>query len=345
MKSNQKVFKCDGCGGILYFNPESQNLKCEYCGAGLGFEKKPATSVKQEYGTSLVKIDSKDAKHIYECNSCKTKMADVSDHVSTRCVACGSKDLSEIQGDGMHPAYIIPFSISRASAGEIFKKWIGTRRFAPNNLKKMAKLQKLSGFYVPVYSFDLVAHTKYSADGVDYYTDKEGKRRSTSRRVSGNDVTPYNDYLISASSSINEDVLSGFYGYDTSKIYHYSSEYMLGFVGTDTEIEHSDAYAIMNKLVAQDEKNRIDRELRKRFDDVDFLKTDTVITNVFNSYYYAPIWANHYKYKNKDYHSYINGQTGKAYGRAPKSFWKILFFVLGILAGVGALAWLFGLFS
>ena len=47
------------------------------------------------------------------------------------------------------------------------------------------------------------------------------------------------------------------------------------------------------------------------------------------------MWANHYSYKGREYHCYINGQTGEATGKAPKSFGKIAGTVLGILGGIG----------
>ena len=52
------------------------------------------------------------------------------------------------------------------------------------------------------------------------------------------------------------------------------------------------------------------------------------------------MWVNAYMYKDKSYVCYINGQTGKASGTAPKSFWKIFFTVLGVIAAVGAIAFL-----
>jgi len=42
----------------------------------------------------------------------------------------------------------------------------------------------------------------------------------------------------------------------------------------------------------------------------------------------------HHTFKKKNYNFYVNGSTGKISGKAPKSFWKILFFILGIAGAI-----------
>ena len=67
---------------------------------------------------------------------------------------------------------------------------------------------------------------------------------------------------------------------------------------------------------------------------------NTNFENMRYNYLYVPVWINNYKYKDKTYNCYINGITGKVSGNSPKSFWKILFTVLGICALVGGLVFL-----
>lgn len=338
-----KTYKCEGCGGLLFFDPETQGLKCEYCESISHFKNESSIKVfKQAYSNELSYKEDKDAKHIYECDNCHTKMANCQDKPITRCVSCGSKDLKEIQGNGVHPMAVIPFKISKQKASECFRAWLSSRKFAPNNLKKMAKLQKLSGFYTPVYSFDLTAVTEYSAVGVNTWKDSKGEEHRSTKRVSDTEVTDYCDYLISATNSVESDTLANFDGYETSGVVGYSSEYLLGFSGVGTDHDVHVGYHILKDRMDKEEYRRIKNNLRRRFDDVENLRTNTTIKNVLTCYYYAPMWANHYKYKNKDYHCYINGQTGKVCGKSPKSFWKILALVLGIGAVVAFIAFMIG---
>jgi len=48
-----------------------------------------------------------------------------------------------------------------------------------------------------------------------------------------------------------------------------------------------------------------------------------------------PVWISAYRYNGKVYRFLVNGSTGEVQGERPYSFWKIFFFVVGILALVG----------
>jgi hypothetical protein len=50
-----------------------------------------------------------------------------------------------------------------------------------------------------------------------------------------------------------------------------------------------------------------------------------------------PVWVGSYKYKNKNYHVYINGQTGVMFGESPKSVLKIGMIALAASAVIAAL--------
>ena len=78
--------------------------------------------------------------------------------------------------------------------------------------------------------------------------------------------------------------------------------------------------------------------MKDKFDTIESFNIGLSVKSSTFNYLYVPIWANHYTYNGKTYHCYINGQTGQATGKSPKSFWKILSTVLGIAAGIGVFA-------
>ena len=100
----RKDYKCVGCGGTMLFDPERQLIACEYCegteAIGLPIEEK---KIRVPYSEDLKYEGYKDAKRLYECNSCKTRMASCVDAPVTRCPSCGSNDIFESQADGSHP--------------------------------------------------------------------------------------------------------------------------------------------------------------------------------------------------------------------------------------------------
>jgi hypothetical protein len=50
-----------------------------------------------------------------------------------------------------------------------------------------------------------------------------------------------------------------------------------------------------------------------------------------------PVWIGSYRYKNKNYHVYINGQTGVVFGKSPISVLKIGILALAAAAVIAAL--------
>lgn len=330
----KKTYKCKDCGGHLYFNPETSDLVCEYCENHFNISNKPndIRPIKVDYSPDFKYEENKDEVKIYECKTCSSKIINYNKEL-TRCPSCGNLDFAEIQKSGIHPMEILPFKISNDKACEIFQKWIKSRKFAPNNLKKYAKLKKISGFYSPIFIFDLNATTKYSAMCSNHRKDKNGKTISTSTyRISDTENSTYQNYICSANKNFNSSMFENINDYQFDQTMPYSTDYLLGFSGIESDLNIQDAFNETTNEIESKEHSKIKTSLNFRYDDVDFFKATTTFNNVKNGYIYAPLWANHYNYKNKDYHCYINGQTGKVTGKSPKSFWKILALILGISA-------------
>ena len=83
----------------------------------------------------------------------------------------------------------------------------------------------------------------------------------------------------------------------------------------------------------------IKREILSRYhyDRVVSFDMSTAYTNQKYMYYLVPVYKCDYKFKEKTYTTFMNGQTGKVGGGVPRSGVKIFFFVLMwvlIIAGI-----------
>lgn len=342
----RKEYKCVSCGGELTYNPNGQNLICEYCESETALGELPQmTSFKREYKQDLVMEVDKDDTKVYQCASCGSKSIQEGEKELNRCGSCGSNDISKVNEATIHPRHIFPFVLGKKEAGTIFEKWVKTRKFAPNDFKKLAKLKKITGVYVPVYGFDYLNQYSYSGTGVNVYKDRNGRERRSTRPVSGSHSERKENMLKSASGKFTDKIIRKLEGYNPANVKPYSCEFMFGMVGTETDVNIHTAYESMVKEQENMNYNQAKMEARRGFDDVDWFRCDTTISDVSLSYSYAPVWANYYRYKKKHYYCYINGQSGIVYGKSPKSFWKILFLVLGIVAGVAAVAGVVSMFK
>ena len=65
------------------------------------------------------------------------------------------------------------------------------------------------------------------------------------------------------------------------------------------------------------------------------LQSDIKLSDETFKHILLPVYIGSYRYSGKEYHFYINGQTGELSGTRPYSFWKIFFLVLFILVIIG----------
>lgn len=333
-----RLSKCKNCTGELSYNAEADMLQCAWCGSSFPIKEKPQAELRRRYDSSYSPAENREIEIGYKCSTCGTKLMAGTDTDISRCSSCGNSTLIKEKSILKVPDGIIPFEISRDKAAEIFRKWVEKRRFAPNDLKQFAKFEKISGIYTPVWNFSFSSAFRYSLIGIkktldsyynevrnEYYIQKTIEDKCESR-------------IYSANARMEEEMAIQFDDYDFQKLRPYSPEYILGYTAFDTDVDIHKLYNSIEKEVKEENDEKIKLKLEDEYDYVEDFTSVVKLRDVNFNYTYVPVWANHYTYKGKEYHCYINGQTGTAIGSSPKSAGKILGTVLGILGGIGALA-------
>ena len=77
------------------------------------------------------------------------------------------------------------------------------------------------------------------------------------------------------------------------------------------------------------------------YDGINFYSQNTKILSASFKFVLVPIYIGHYFYKQKQYFFYVNGSSGKVYGKTPASPIKITLFVLAIILIIAMFALLF----
>lgn len=332
-----KISKCENCGSDIVFDPDKKMLICKSCGGTYPVQLSSGIIKRHIYSIEYNQDDNRKEETQYVCPSCGSKIMAGREKPLSICASCGNTNLKVQTNSVAVPDGIIPFAINKDKAGEIFQKFVRSRKFAPNDLEQMAKLQKIIGLYCPVWKFDFETRTRYSYIGIKKYIDDddhERVRRYPNEKVKEQD---YYDVLLSGNKQITDDTLSEIGKYDFSKAVPYSSDYVLGFYLTDTNINVHNVYDDYKDNLEYKTKSNIEDSVKDDYDRVDNFVCHTRFVDEVFYYIGVPIYANHYTYKGKNYHCYINGQTGEFTGSAPKSIWKILGAVGAGILGVGLL--------
>ena len=130
-------------------------------------------------------------------------------------------------------------------------------------------------------------------------------------------------------------MLSFIASYNLKELVVYNDAFIRGY-----SLEHYDqalenCKKVANSIMEQTIRSQILSSYTYSF--VESYSQNVSLSEEKYSYYIVPTYSVKYKYKGKDYLTYMNGQTGKVGGGLPKSPVKITFFVLmliAILAGI-----------
>lgn len=323
--------KCPNCGNVLNFSPDFGTLYCEYCDSNFNIDHESQLNTKHNYN-NFVKFDETFINQ-FHCNSCGSNLSSIKDAKVKRCPNCGSNDLAITNNISFVPDGVVPFKISKKRATENFYNWIKKRKFAPNDLKKLAKLGKLSGLYTPVWNFDCSTFTTYRGVGIDEDRDRNGNVHTHRHPFSGKFNSEYKDVLMTANKRISNVTLNQLGNFGLNELKVYNPQYLCGFIGSDIDFDIHSSYKNFVSFV--ENKDSFKAKSGHFYDRIESFSSNTEILNPKFNYIYLPIWANYYTYKNKNYSCYINGYSGIVKGKAPKSFWKVFLFSLGIGIAVG----------
>ncbi len=333
--------KCNSCGSSFKFVPQLQKLKCIRCASVKNILSKKLIT-KEDYFTQKNVKKNKQLGAAFKCNNCGAE-ANVNDKViSGMCAYCGSHNILQLKSSIEYiPHGIVPFKISKSMAVEQYKNWVSKRKFAPTNLKKIAKIKEMEGIYLPCWNFDFVVHSKIKGVGINEHRTVMGGNSQTTYTTtrhyfSGKRKDEFLDYPHVANKTISqyEFLKLGNYGLYNLKVFN--EEYLLGFVSSGYDIKLSEAF--------QYAKNEAEKEIVEnakqqfRYDKYASFECDSKFESVMWQYMYLPIWVCNFKYSQKNYRFLVNGYSGHTIGSAPRSPWKILRFVATLLLGAAVIA-------
>jgi hypothetical protein len=288
------------------------------------------------------------------CEACGAVVL-MDDKVATdRCGFCGAHLVNQpVAAQGMIPVgSVVPFAIAENQAVEAFNGWIATRWFAPGTLNEFANLGKLTGMYVPYWTYDSMTYSRYFGERGDHYTVTE---TYTEKDAQGNDVVKtrqvthtnwtsvsgqiqhfFEAVLVCASRSLPPGLVRWLESWNLKKLERFRPEFLSSF--------QTERYAIGLKEGFDRAKAIMDGHIRQLCcraiggDEQRIQSVQTQHVGITFQHVLLPVWVAAYRYKNTAYQILVNGQTGQVTGNRPYSVAKIL-----LLAGAVILAIVLGI--
>ncbi len=344
---------CANCGAELKFKPGSHQLNCEYCGYEEYIEQAKTSFEELELQHYLKVVGDNaftETIDVLHCKNCGANQHVEENYKSLGCVYCGEPLIREdTQKEGwILPGAIVPFQIDAKKANIIFKKWVNSLWFAPDNLKRAAlDSEGLHGLYLPYWTFDANLYANYQGQRGDYYYETETYRtkngtqtrqvRKTRWRNASGDVKGFiDDILINASQKKSTDIPSKIAFWNLKEMVVFSSKYLSGFVTEKYTISLKEGHHQSFQQAKDIAYNWIRQDIggdTQRVDNANIKLSDETFKHIL-----LPVYVSYYQFGGKKYNFYVNGQTGTISGIRPYSFWKIFFLVLFIVLMIAVFA-------
>ncbi len=317
--------KCKSCGSNMIFDPDTQKLKCTYCGYTEDFLK--SVEVEELDIENALKKNEKWSSEtlVFQCDNCGAQIVAEKGQTAVLCPFCGTSHVTAVEDlEGIRPNAVLPFTISKEQVAENFRNWSKKKLFAPGEFKRTTRVDKIKGVYMPFFTFDSQTESVYEGRVGDTYTrtvqTKDGTRTETYtvwRHVSGTLSHFFDDVLINAGREGEGVNLNKLAPFDWSGIKVFENKFLTGYFARRYEKDLQTCWG--------NAKDVMDKELRDMIiarchcDVVDYVNVHTRHSNVKYKYVMLPVYVINYNYKKKHYTIYANGTTGKIIGKSPVS--------------------------
>lgn len=346
---------CPSCGAQTAYSPGTTELKCGSCGAVQEIQGGEHLTIREhsfdewQAKHGLVGVASLAAVEL-KCGNCgaQTETTDV----STKCQFCGGALVATKAPEGLvQPEAVVPFKVDSRGARDHFAEWVGSRRFAPNSLKKVGSTEGLKGTYIPHWTFDAHTETDYAGQRGDYYyvtrtrTVSDGKggtrtetyqeRRTRWSHRSGHVRRSFDDVLVVASHHLERDQLEKMGPWQLTDAVAYQEEYVTGYSALRYDVDpgagSEEARGEMRQVIHGDVERDIGGD-EQRVNDMDVTYSQAMFKLVL-----MPLWIASYIHAGKTYQVLVNANTGKVIGERPYSAIKIALAVIAALIVVAGI--------
>jgi len=353
MKFTAINFTCPSCGAPQRFSPLQKTLTCEFCHTQTSIAHTYEEIQEYDFHQAISTLQSNKTQTIdkrIHCQKCGGDFTLTPYSFSSHCPYCNTPAIIDFIQD-ITPQSLLPFTISHTEAQNYFKKWVGSRWFAPNAFKKYLHSENtLMGYYLPYWTYDSDSTSSYQGlRGDTYYVTvtktiiENGRERQIQTQeprinwtpVSGVVHVTFDDITIGASKTISRAILDALEPWDTTQLLSYNDKYLVGFEAEEYTVGLDNGFEFAKAKMAKTIKQAIRQDIggdTQQIQAIDIKHDNITYKNVL-----FPVWTASFKWKDKTYHYAINAQSAKVVGDRPYSYIKItwiVFLCLALLSGL-----------
>ena len=334
-------FLCPECGATMRWDPDAGSLTCAYCGHAKEVERGDGLIVERSLS------DQHDAERgfgaelrVLACSNCGARVALEESVTAESCVYCGAAAVlaQEANRNTLRPESLVPLELGQERARDSFQKWLRRLWFRPNDLKQV-KAATAIGVYVPFWTFDCHVESQWTAESGTYEhvsrsrMTRKGMRTRSERRVrwkaaAGRRHDDYDDFLVHASTGLDEGLVRKLGGFDTSGLVPYRPHYLAGWRAEEYQLDLEQGWRNGLTRIVELQEARCGGDVPG--DTHRNLRVANQVSGVQWKHVLLPVWSLTYSYRGQTFIVLVNGQSGIVVGRAPWSWVKLTLLVVGL---------------
>ncbi len=331
--------KCPNCSGTLYFDINSQKLKCRSCSSVFEVDEYDHDNDAEE---AII-----EGMRLYTCKNCGAQLISGNDEAVSYCSYCGSEAVLESEITGVkRPKYIIPFKINKARCKRIYEDKLKGMFYVPKEFKDPEFIDRFRPFYIPYWMykvsfrndpFDIKGHRSYTRGGYDHYEEYQITARIKNDGVYG---VPYD-----ASRNFDDSIAEQIAPFNKKDLVKYRQGYLAGMYAdapnVDAQLYKDEVVDKATDVAVTDLKDDLGgitpvlphrKKKIREFLGAEYYGEDTI---------FLPVWFLTWRKGKRVAYAVVNGQNGYIHIDLPADMKT---FMMYTAAGAGLLFMLLTLF-
>lgn len=348
-----KTFSCPQCGAALAYDVSAGGVACEHCGY-VAPTQSAAPAEHYEFTFEALAAGAQGwgvSRRQLHCDTCGADLTLADGALSTTCPFCASPHVNvrAAAGDQLRPGGLAPFTVAVGTARPLVQGWLGRGWFHPDGLAGAARLDSLTGVYLPFWLFGARLQAPWKAEvgypETETYLDPSDMKRKTREVIrwrweSGHATVDVADLPVAGTSRVDAGVLHDIEPFKLDLVQTFSPDFLAGWQAQAYDVALPKAWE-GGKATCREQAEAACRaqihsgHVRNLHVTVDF-EDETW------RYVLLPVYLSAYRFEGKVYQVMVNGQTGAVAGQKPVA-WNKVWVVVALMLAPGVFLSLIGL--
>lgn len=340
-------YKCPCCNAPLIFGQDQQKMVCEFCDNTFEMEAVKAyneplaapdeNGQEWESNSSQWSDEEQETVRTYTCSSCGGELITDDTTAATFCPFCDNPTIIQGRLSGsIRPDMVLPFKTGKEEAKAAFRKLCKGKLLLPKGFASEARVEKITGMYVPFWLYDCTSHMDAQYKGTRYHRWSDARynyTRTEYYNIQRSAEGSFRSIPMDASSKLSNVIMESIEPFNYSELVDFDTAYLSGYLADKYDVEAEAGHERVKQRVTATMEDKV-RESIAGFSGVSVTQKNISVTQGNSKYVLLPVWMLYSKFQDKSYVFAMNGQTGKMTGTLPVCPKKSAMWFAGICAGV-----------